>query len=149
MTSQVQTTVPPLGMTLGALYIGSTIATILFGIMNLQVFIYYKKYPDDWWVYRYSVSILWALDSLHVAFSTHAIYHYLVELFGDYDGIYHITWSFKLQILLSMVIIVGVQAVYAIRIWKLGRHFGKILPWFVVLTVTVALGTGIFSIYDE
>ncbi|PBK80359.1 hypothetical protein ARMGADRAFT_78731 [Armillaria gallica] len=149
MTSQAQTNVPPLGMTLGPLYIGSTIAAIFFGITNLQVVIYYKKYPDDWWVYRYSVGVLWVLDSLHVAFSTHAMYHYLVDSFGDPDGIYRIIWSFKLHILLNMVIIVGVQAVYAIRIWKLGRHFGKILPWFVVLTSTVAIGTGVFSIYDE
>ncbi len=27
----------------------------LFGITNLQVVIYYKKYPNDWWFYRYSV----------------------------------------------------------------------------------------------
>ncbi len=26
------------------------------------------------------------LDCLHMAFSTHATYHYLVELFGDYVG---------------------------------------------------------------
>ncbi|PBK62053.1 hypothetical protein ARMSODRAFT_1089341 [Armillaria solidipes] len=148
MTSQAQTTVLPLGITVGPLYIGSTIAAILFGVTNLQVVIYYKKYPDDWWVYRYSVGVLWVLDSLHVAFSTYAMYHYLVDLFGDHDGIYRIIWSFKLHMLLNMVIIVGVQAVYAIRIWKLGRHFGRILPWFVVLIATVAVGTGVFSIYD-
>ncbi|PBK62039.1 hypothetical protein ARMSODRAFT_1025169 [Armillaria solidipes] len=139
MTSQAQTTVPPLGMTLGPLYIGSTIAAILFGITNLQVVIYYKKYPHDWWVYRYSVGVFWVLDSLHVAFSTHAMYHYLVDLFGDHDGIYRIIWSFKLHQLLNMVIIVGVYVVYAIRIWKLGHHFGKILPWFVVLIATVTI----------
>ncbi|PBK80074.1 hypothetical protein ARMGADRAFT_1092546 [Armillaria gallica] len=84
MSSQVQAATPSMGATLGAVYIGSTIATILFGITNLQVINYYKEYPDDLWVYRYSVGILWTLDCLHVAFSTHAIYHYLVELFGDY-----------------------------------------------------------------
>ncbi|KAK0226849.1 hypothetical protein EDD85DRAFT_795166 [Armillaria nabsnona] len=83
MTSQAQTIVPPLGMTLGPLYIGSTIAAILFGITNLEVVIYYKKYPHDWWVYRYCVGVLWVLDSLHVTFSTHAMYHYLVDSFGE------------------------------------------------------------------
>ncbi len=28
----------------------------LYGISNLQVVIYYKRYPNDQWVYRYSVS---------------------------------------------------------------------------------------------
>ncbi|KAK0442493.1 uncharacterized protein EV420DRAFT_1076335 [Desarmillaria tabescens] len=81
--------------------------------------------------------------------STHAVYHYVVDTFGNYEEIYNIIWSFKLQILLSMVIIVGVQAIYAIRIWKLGRHFNKIIPWFVVLTVAAAFGAGIFSVYAE
>ncbi|PBK85908.1 hypothetical protein ARMGADRAFT_1035907 [Armillaria gallica] len=89
-------------MTLGPLYIGSTIAVILFQITNLQVVIYYKKYPDDWWICSDSLNscnqfgILWALDSLHVAFSTHAIYHYLVDLFGDYHGTYCIVWFVKI-----------------------------------------------------
>ncbi|PBK84339.1 hypothetical protein ARMGADRAFT_1087027 [Armillaria gallica] len=50
---------PSMGATLGAVYIGSTIATI---ITNLQAINYYKKYPDDWWVYRYSVGILWCIQ---------------------------------------------------------------------------------------
>ncbi|KAK0467377.1 hypothetical protein IW261DRAFT_1520244 [Armillaria novae-zelandiae] len=114
MASQNPIPAPSLGTTLGPIYIGATVAAILFGITNLQVAIYYKKYPDDWWVYRYSVR--WVLDGLHVAFSTHALYHYLIDLFGDYDSIYSIIWY--LHTLLNMVIIVGVQVVYAIRIWK-------------------------------
>ncbi|KAK0442498.1 uncharacterized protein EV420DRAFT_1768817 [Desarmillaria tabescens] len=139
---------PSLGMTLGSVYIGATIAAILFGITNLQAVIYYNKYPDDWWIYRYSVAILWTFDALHVALGTHALYHYFIDLFGEYTVLYNIVWSFKLQILFNMVIILGVQGVYTFRIWKRGRHFHRILPWFVVLNVVVALGTGIFSVYD-
>ncbi|KAK0228037.1 hypothetical protein IW262DRAFT_1532142 [Armillaria fumosa] len=74
MSSQTPVEVPSLGMTLGALYIGATIATMqvefisaciftnhhssLFGITNTQVTKYYKKYPNDWWIFRYSVSTL-------------------------------------------------------------------------------------------
>ncbi|KAK0442519.1 uncharacterized protein EV420DRAFT_1077155 [Desarmillaria tabescens] len=140
--------VPSLGMTFGAVYISTTIAAILFGVTNLQTVIYYQRYPDDGWIYRYSVAILWFLDALHVAFSTHALYYYLVDLFGNYLGLSHIVWSFKLQILISKAIIIGVQAVYVVRLWKLGRHFHRILPWFVILNVAAALGTVVFSVYD-
>ncbi|KAK0219305.1 hypothetical protein EDD85DRAFT_961263 [Armillaria nabsnona] len=110
------TTTPSLGMTFGSVYIGTTIAAILFGITNLQT------------IYRYSVAILWFRDVLHVAFNTHASYYYLVDLFGNYLALPHIVWSFKvspfqfhlretpnrtgvqLQILLSKAIIIGVQA---------------------------------------
>ncbi|KAK0226798.1 hypothetical protein EDD85DRAFT_958559 [Armillaria nabsnona] len=112
MSSQIASTVPLLGMTLGTVYIGATVAAMqvnlififlstkisvnsFFGISNLQMVIYYKNYPDDSWIYRYSVAIIWILDALHVALSTHAVYHYLIDLFGNYLGLYHIVWSFK------------------------------------------------------
>ncbi|KAK0474942.1 hypothetical protein IW261DRAFT_536089 [Armillaria novae-zelandiae] len=147
MSSQTPVAVPSLGTTLGPLYIGATIATILFGLTNTQVAKYYKKYPDDWWIFWYSVGILWTLDALHVALTTHMLYHYLIDSFGDYDELLNVLWSFKLQLLIEMVIVVGVQGIYIIRIWKLGRYFHRILPWIVSLTFLVALGNGIFSVY--
>ncbi|KAK0228027.1 hypothetical protein IW262DRAFT_574123 [Armillaria fumosa] len=147
MSSQTPVEVPSLGTTLGALYIGATIATILFGITNTQAAKYYKKYPDDWWIFRYSVGILWTLDALHVALTTHMLYHYLIESFGDHDQLLNVLWSFKLQLLIEVLVVVGVQGIYMIRIWKLGRYFHRILPWIVSLAFLVALGNGIFTVY--
>ncbi len=71
MSSQTSVAVPSLGTTLGVLYIGVTIGAMqvgfvsayvftdhhssFFGITNTQVATFYKKYPDDWWIFRYSV----------------------------------------------------------------------------------------------
>ncbi|PBK63015.1 hypothetical protein ARMSODRAFT_1024311 [Armillaria solidipes] len=155
MSSQPSTTTPSLGQTLGALYIGATLAAILFGITNLQVLIYYKKYSNDWWLYRYShcfgLSVIFrpiitttlgrVLDALHVALGTHALYFYLIDMFGNATGALEKNeWSMNLQLSLNDVIIVYVQGLYAIRLWKLGRHFHKFLPWFVFLAVAASLG---------
>ncbi|PBK71178.1 hypothetical protein ARMSODRAFT_954945 [Armillaria solidipes] len=146
MSSQPSTTI--LGETLGALYVGAIIAAILFGLTNLQAVIYFKKYPYDWWVYRYSVALLWVLDALQVAWTTHGLYFYLIDMFGDLSGVLsHSVWSFKLQIGANIFLVIFVQMLYAIRLWKLGRHFHKILPWFVFLAVAASLGTGIFMVY--
>ncbi|PBK87549.1 hypothetical protein ARMGADRAFT_1085559 [Armillaria gallica] len=163
MSSQTPVGVPSLGTTLGVLYIGVTIGAMqvgfvsayvftdhhssFFGITNTQVATYYKKYPDDWWIFRYSVGTLWILDALHVTLTTHMMYHYLIDSFGDYDGLHNVIWSFKLQLLVEMFVVVGVQGIYIIRIWKLGRYFHRILPWIVSLSFLVALGNGIFSAY--
>ncbi|KAK0228039.1 hypothetical protein IW262DRAFT_1348664 [Armillaria fumosa] len=72
------------------------------------------------------------------------LYHYLIGSFGDYDGLYKVIWSFNLQLLVEMFVVVGVQGIYIIRIWKLGRYLHRILPWIVSLTFLVALGNGIF-----
>ncbi|PBK63017.1 hypothetical protein ARMSODRAFT_1088807 [Armillaria solidipes] len=163
MSSQPSTATPrSLGDTLGALYIGSTIAAMymifltrkdacslihfgsLFGITNLQTVIYYKKYPHDWWLFRYSVALLWVLDALHVALSTHALYVYLIDMFGDLAGVLvHSVWSFKVQMGINIIIVIFVQELYAIRLWKFGRHFHKNLSLFVFFAVAASLGAGL------
>ncbi|PBK91967.1 hypothetical protein ARMGADRAFT_1166122 [Armillaria gallica] len=142
--------IPPLGTTLGAVYIGATIAAVhaFYGITILQTVIYYKQYPNDLWLFRYSVAILWILDTLHVAISTHALYFYMIESFGNYLPLFGIIWSFPLQLLVNMLIVVGVQALYAVRIWKLGLKFDMVLPWLIFLAVAASFGTGVYVIYD-
>ncbi|KAK0445952.1 hypothetical protein EV421DRAFT_1902302 [Armillaria borealis] len=146
MNLQPSTAVPSIGETFGALYVGAIIAAV---ITNLQTVIYYKRYPNDWCLYRYSVALLWVLDTLHVVLSTHALYFYLIEMFGDLSGaLVHSIWSFKAQLVINVVIVVYVPGLYAIRLWKLGRHFHKILPWLVFLAMASSLGAGIFMIYE-
>ncbi|PBK81094.1 hypothetical protein ARMGADRAFT_1068696 [Armillaria gallica] len=133
MSSQCLTAAPSLHDTFGALFVGAIVATMLFGITNVQTLIYYKRYPNDWSLFRYSVALLWGLDALHVALSTHALYYYLIDMYGNLPGaLGNNTWSMKLQLAVNVSIIVYVQGLYAMRLWKLGRNFHKILPWFVV-----------------
>ncbi|PBK63024.1 hypothetical protein ARMSODRAFT_963556 [Armillaria solidipes] len=136
MASLLSRSPTSLGNTLGALYVGATIAAIFFGITNLQTLIYYKRYPNDWWIYRYSIALLWVLDALHVALSTHALYCLLIDWYGNVAAEReNDEWSFK------------VSCLYWFRLYKLGRHFHKILPWFVFLAVVTSLGAGIFMVY--
>ncbi|KAK0243626.1 hypothetical protein EDD85DRAFT_944952 [Armillaria nabsnona] len=136
MSLQSSIALPSVSTTFGACYIGSVIATILYGILNLQVVIYYKRYPNDWWVYRYSHCfglfihinlsaqftdryIRRVLDTFHVAFTTHALYFYLVTMFGNFlSALETDLWSMKLQLSLSNFIVVYVQWIYAIQLWK-------------------------------
>ncbi|PBK63084.1 hypothetical protein ARMSODRAFT_1024376 [Armillaria solidipes] len=150
MSSQASSALPSVANTFGALYVGAIIAAMLFGITNLQVAMYYKKYPNDWWFYRYSVVLLWALDTLHVALSTHALYVYMIDMFGDFIGALELrhVWTMQLQLSVNDLLVVYVQWLYAIRLWRLGRHFHKILPWFVFLAVAASLGAGIFIVCD-
>lgn len=59
--------------------------TSFFGITNLQTLIYYKRYPNDWWIYRYSVSwnsfrvsvILKPMRQVALLWSVHSSYRWL------------------------------------------------------------------------
>ncbi|PBK85021.1 hypothetical protein ARMGADRAFT_1169771 [Armillaria gallica] len=145
MSSQPLPVIPSLGDTFGALFVGATIGAILFGIMNLQALIYYKRYPNDWSLYRYSVALFWILDTVHVGLGTHALYHYLIDMYGNLRGALeeNVIWSMRLQLLVKVWTIVFVQGIYAIRLWKLGRHFHKIVPWSVFIAVAASFGNTI------
>ncbi|KAK0471226.1 hypothetical protein IW261DRAFT_1572276 [Armillaria novae-zelandiae] len=144
---------PSLASTLGAAYLGSSVALVLYGITNLQTFIYYKRYPGDWWFYKYSVVVLWVFDTLHVVLSMHALYFYLIESFGNYLALVKIVWSSKLIVLVNVrtiiffpaknvpdyeqsLVVVDVHIVYSVRLWLLGRHFHHVVPWLIISIFT-------------
>lgn len=81
-----------MGETLGAIYIGATISAIFYGITILQTAVYFKLNPNDPWLFRYTVALLWILDTLHVALTTHALYFYLIKSFGNYFALLTVIW---------------------------------------------------------
>ncbi|KAK0203243.1 hypothetical protein DFS33DRAFT_1489243 [Desarmillaria ectypa] len=138
-----------MGPTLGAIYIGATISAVFYGITILQTATYYKLNHNDPWLFRYMVAVLWIFDTLHVALTTHALYFYLIKSFGNYFALLSVIWSFPLQLVFDMLINISVQALYAVRIWKFGRHFDMVLPRFILVAVVASTaGTGFYMLYN-
>ncbi|EGN94815.1 hypothetical protein SERLA73DRAFT_143687 [Serpula lacrymans var. lacrymans S7.3] len=134
---------------LGAVFIGVIFSSILFGITNLQTYIYYCRYPKDWYIHKISIGILWALDAVHLALTVDAVYQYLINGFGNVLALLVIVWSFKLQIAVNIVIILFVQSLYAMRIWKLGRgHRHTLLPCLVTFVVVAGYVVGILLVIE-
>lgn len=138
--------------TLGAALVGVVISCILFGIAIVQTHLYYYNFPKDWMLQKASVGVLMALATLHMVFTIHALYYYLIVNFGNPEGLDTIVWSFKLQVLFNTLIVFLVQGLYAVRIWKLGKHFSRFLPAVVGFTVACGWGVGFLLIdkaYEE
>ncbi|EED80647.1 predicted protein [Postia placenta Mad-698-R] len=93
----------------GAMLLGVLMSSILFGITNLQVYIYFKTYTNDPLWIKFSVCALWIVDALCVAFSFHLIYQYLITDYTNPDALLIIDWSFKAQDILSTICISFVQ----------------------------------------
>lgn len=81
----------------------------LFGITTLQAYQYFTKYSKDALWLKLSVSqragargryfttiwqviVLCLLDTIHLCFSVHTIYFYLIDNFGEADAVYGIVW---------------------------------------------------------
>lgn len=92
------------------------------------------QYPRDWIVYKVSVAVLWVLDAINLALTIHAMYYYLVINFGGVEALIHVVWSFKLQTVMNVPIIIMVQGLYALKLWRL-NYRGDWIPRLVPLGV--------------
>ncbi|KAK0448408.1 uncharacterized protein EV420DRAFT_1566614 [Desarmillaria tabescens] len=152
---------PTIRNTFGALFIGTIIASMyasllwempshpfhrLFGITNLQTLcwssifhtlIYYKSYPDDWSLYRYSVHVMVTYYYVH---STYALYYYLIDMHGTLLGALGNNTCFHVQLQLAINVVIVMYVQGPNLFFLVGWHFNKILSWFMFLTVAASLG---------
>ncbi|KAK0203253.1 hypothetical protein DFS33DRAFT_1346227 [Desarmillaria ectypa] len=102
--------IPSLDMTMGAIFVGLMFTAMLYGISIPQLVIYHRRYSKDPQLFRYSVCLLWILDTVQLGLAILALYFYLVSSHGNYQALLQLNWSIRSQYPISMAIIVGVQA---------------------------------------
>ncbi|KAJ6558369.1 hypothetical protein B0H19DRAFT_1150912 [Mycena capillaripes] len=122
-------------------FIGFAIATTLYGISVLQVYLYYRNYPSDHPLLKSTVALLWVLDTLCTIFVAHSLYTYFVLNFGlnpTVDLI--IPWSFTSEKFLVTLITFIAQCFYARIIWKISSNIIITASVSVLAVVTFALG---------
>ncbi|KAH7911126.1 hypothetical protein BJ138DRAFT_1151080 [Hygrophoropsis aurantiaca] len=129
-----------LNNTYGALFIGFTIASVLFGLTNVQTFLYFQTHRGITF-YKIAICYLWILDAMHLAFIAHMIYHYLVNNYANPLVLPYIVWSFQAHIVVDVLIIYAVHLLYVQRLWILSRGRSKILP--SIMTFIVVVGSSV------
>ncbi|KAJ8584407.1 hypothetical protein M405DRAFT_866251 [Rhizopogon salebrosus TDB-379] len=145
MSSPPQDLLPhiDLGNTFGLIFIGVTLAAVLFGIMNVQAFVYFQTHRGTGTLYKFIVIWLWVLDALHQALITHCAYYYLVTNYANISALTEIVWSFKLRVLFEVLIVYGVNVLYAYRVWIVSKGRSRVLPAAVCMIITLASGVAI------
>ncbi|KAG1857996.1 hypothetical protein C8R48DRAFT_775453 [Suillus tomentosus] len=134
--------------TFGALFIGAILAAILFGVTNVQVFIYFQTHIGTGITfYKLVVIWLWTLDALHLAMIVHCIYFYLVTNYGNVIAFTVIVWSFKAQLVIAVVTIYVEHLLYVHRIWTISKGRSKFLPITVGIAVVLASGVAIVILW--
>ncbi|KAG0694243.1 hypothetical protein DFH29DRAFT_1072971 [Suillus ampliporus] len=144
MSSSTQDDIPQLdlGNTYGALFIGAILATMLFGVTNIQAFIYFQTHRGTGKTfYKLTVILLWILDALHFALIVYAIYYSLVTNYGNIAVLPVLVWSAKVQTPVDVLIIWGVHCLYVHRIWIVSKGRSRVLP--ITVGIIVVLGSGV------
>ncbi|KAG1724666.1 hypothetical protein EDB19DRAFT_295152 [Suillus lakei] len=147
MSSSMQDLIPQLdiGSTFGALFIGVIIAAILFGLSNVQAFVYFQTHRGTGITfYKLVVIGLWMLNALHLALIIHCVYYYLVINYTNIGALTEVVWSFQLQIVIDVFIICGVHLLYVYRIWIVSKGRSRTLA--ITAGIIVILGSGVAAI---
>ncbi|KAH9005783.1 hypothetical protein EDB86DRAFT_1136207 [Lactarius hatsudake] len=112
----------PVDNTLGALFIGTILSSIIYGVTWLQVYSYFNSHSSrDRWPLKSFVAFLMLIDSINVVFIIQINYHASITNFGDYQSFLLVPWSFPAMTLSSYILEVSVEHFYAYRIYRLSR----------------------------
>ncbi|CAA7267459.1 unnamed protein product [Cyclocybe aegerita] len=133
--------VPNLDTTLGAAFLGSIFAAILYGGVCIQSFIYFRRSKTDRIYFRMIIGALWALDSLHLAFVTHALYYYLIKSYSNPLALLAPNWSIMSQVFVTCISNVTMRAIYCRRVWKLSHNIFVVV--LIALTTLLTFSSGI------
>ncbi|KAH9166640.1 hypothetical protein EDB89DRAFT_1910489 [Lactarius sanguifluus] len=78
----------PVDNTLGALFIGTILSSILYGVTWLQVYYYYNDHCSrDRWPLKSFVAVLMLVDTANLVFVIYDPYLVVITNFGDYEPI--------------------------------------------------------------
>ncbi|KAI9453082.1 hypothetical protein BJY52DRAFT_865519 [Lactarius psammicola] len=135
----------PVHNTLGALFIGTILSSVLYGVTWLQVYYYYNSHCSrDRWPLKSFVAFLMLLDTVNLVFVIHEPYNVAITNFGDYlsDAFQQLSWGQSAIALSTIVLDFSVQNFYAYRIYRLGRG-SPYLPVAISVVSLAELGVGI------
>ncbi|KAI9440972.1 hypothetical protein H4582DRAFT_2097673 [Lactarius indigo] len=147
----------PMHNTLGALFIGAILSSILYGVTWLQVYSYYSSHCSrDRWPLKCFVAFLMLVDSANLVFVVYTTYHIGVTNFGDPSSAFKPSaWCLPATTLSAIVLDVLVQHFYAYRIYHrmflfflhlCGAYFGQVgggslfLPAAISVVSLISLG---------
>ncbi|KAH8981712.1 hypothetical protein EDB92DRAFT_1952867 [Lactarius akahatsu] len=133
----------PVDNTLGALFIGTVLSSIIYGVTWLQVYSYYNSHSsDDRWPLKSFVAFLMLVDSANLAFGIYPTYDLVVTNFGNYQAANIFTpWSQAALGLSTVILESSVQHFYAYRIYRLGWR-SPYLPIAISVSSLTELGIG-------
>ncbi|KAF8525779.1 hypothetical protein BU17DRAFT_83261 [Hysterangium stoloniferum] len=114
-----------------------------YGILTLQTFSYYQRYPNDRRYLKAVVGSIWILETFHIILVTYMIYEYLVTGFGDYAALQRNTWSFNMHVGLTTIVACISQIFFVFRCWMLDRStLNTIVSLFILGIAVIQLAFG-------
>ncbi|KAJ7289115.1 hypothetical protein C8J57DRAFT_1276702 [Mycena rebaudengoi] len=134
---------PTLDNTLGALLVGCIISSITYGISSLYVYIYYHTYVSDRNLLKFSVGVIWLLDTLHTVLLVMAVYRYTIRCLGLQECLFEVHWTIKAITMVNIFLVLLVQSIYVQRVWRISGHYHSAFGYIPFLILLGGFAVGI------
>ncbi|KAJ7221609.1 hypothetical protein GGX14DRAFT_430425, partial [Mycena pura] len=124
-------------------FIGTILNWLLFGVLLVQVYIYFIAFPKDrtWW--KAGVVAILVLELIETLSNARDMVRTFGSGWGDMEVLDDVGWAwFSVPVMGSVVAFVG-QMFFAYRIYKIARS--KYVPVLVLILSVVQLGAGIWT----
>ncbi|KAG2133344.1 hypothetical protein DEU56DRAFT_811163 [Suillus clintonianus] len=134
--------VPRFDNTLGALLVGFAVSATAFGMLTIQVFTYYRRFPQDKAAYKALAALIWTISLVDQSFIGYAVYFYTITNYLDPLPLAtgKPQWTLILQMTLGAVVGAIVKACFTLRVWRFSyRNWW--LTGFLFLMVIAQLST--------
>ncbi|KAI9060739.1 hypothetical protein FKP32DRAFT_1678690 [Trametes sanguinea] len=135
---------PSLSSTLGAIYVGVVIGTMLYGLTVHQGYRYYKLYPKDRLFLKIMVSAIFLVETLHTVLWIYIGYHYLVAEAFNLAGTLDCHWTIRATFIVTSIAVGLCQTFYCLRIFLFGPRYRWLLTP-AVLSMTAGAVFGIIA----
>ncbi|PPQ83856.1 hypothetical protein CVT25_000915 [Psilocybe cyanescens] len=107
--------------TAGAIFVGSTVSYILYGLAFCQVLTYYYNFPRDILSLKIHVGLVWAAETINVFLMTPAIWFYLIRRGADMSFeqfVFCNDWTLMAQSIPTEVCCLLVEIFFITRMWR-------------------------------
>ncbi|VDC07108.1 unnamed protein product [Peniophora sp. CBMAI 1063] len=138
---------PPVSSTIGALFLGWGISMLIFGLLCLQTWTYFSRYPNDSPRNKLLVASLCVLEIVHQVCIGHTCWVYSITEYGSLEKVLLGTtvWSLSAIIVLSGIIAATVKIFLGWRIYRVSQ--GNYL-WMIFLSGLALTQTGLGLVFS-
>jgi len=132
-----------LANTIGALEIGTLIATFLFGVVAFQTYQYFSNFPEDRLLFKGLVTAIIILELVHTGSAAYEVYRLTIIFYGRESSEEHRYFGLASMTFLGGMITMLCQLFFCARVWKVLPK-----PWNYIAGVCMvaALGRGAGSL---
>jgi hypothetical protein len=134
--------IPPIDLIYGPMLIGVMLNCVLFGIMVMQLFIYYQTYPKDGLWLKLFVAYLAIAETVNTACDMYLVYQPLIQRFAKIEAVEFFPIMLAASPIVTVLISTPVQMFMAWRIVVITQS--KKIPFVIAVFSIVSLAGGIW-----